>query len=101
MAIRLLSVLTLLAGLAVSVLYYVMLPMARAVGCSVESCPQPGLIERLMLSALPLAVAVAFVVIAWLINKRNQILARLVLAVPLAIGITWVTALFAAAMMGK
>ena len=101
MAIRLLSALTLLAGVSVSALYYAMMPMARAVGCSMEPCPQPSLIERLALSCLPLAIAGALVAVAWLINKRSQILARLLLAVPLALGITWVTALFAAAMLGK
>jgi hypothetical protein len=100
MAIRLLSLATLIAGAGLSVLFYALLPMARGVRCAVEPCPPLLEFQHLWQSALPLAAAVWWVGIAWLVNKRHSTLARLLLAVPLVLAVTWVAAIFTAAMLG-
>ena len=101
MAIRLLSLVNLLAGAGLSALFYAMLPMAADAQCSMEPCPTLSEFDRIWQSCLPLAVALALVATAWQINKHKEILARMLLALPLSIVVLWVSAIFVAANFGK
>jgi hypothetical protein len=102
MAIRLLSVAAVAVGLALSILLYVMAPMARAVGCAAsEGCEAMEFPQRLIQSMLPLGISVALVAVALAVYRKHQALGRAVIALPLMLIAVWACGLFVAAFFGQ
>ena len=94
MAFRLLSVATLLVGAGFAVLFYIVMPMAWDARCSMEPCPELSASRRLMEASVPLVAAAVLVLVAGYIARRNQPLARVIVAAPVVLAIIWVTVLF-------
>jgi hypothetical protein len=102
MAIRLLSLTALGVGAALSALFYVMAPMAKAAGCtSAENCPELEFPLRLVQSSVPLGISIALVVLALLVHRKHQRFGRAILALPLLFIAVWVGGVFAASFLGR
>ena len=98
MLLRISSVLTLLLGAAISASFYVLSPRGQDFWCLGEStCQSMSQGERIFNSLIPLAVSAIWVTLAWLVAKRSEKFARLLLIVPLVLGIVPFIAIFAAA----
>ena len=98
MALRISSVLTLLLGAVIGASFYVLTPRGQNLGCLGEStCQSMSQGERIFTSLVPFAVSAIWVTLAWLIAKRSEQLARLLLIVPLVLCLVPFIAILAAA----
>ena len=102
MAIRLLSIATLLLGALLSVLFFIMQPMARSAACPPQqNCPGISVLERLVQSSFPFVVSISVVALVALVHRKRPRLARTILAVPLVLLTAWIGGLFVASFLGQ